>query len=407
MKYSYVARQPILDIDKNTVAYELLFRDGPQNTFPEIEPEKATHRLLSDQFWGNEYCVLGDKLGFVNFPYQSLINQIPGLFPKEKIVVEILENCQPTDELLTAIIHLEKKGYIIALDDFIPSPEWKRFLPHIHLIKFDIQIIPIEKAKKFIQRLKGSKIKFLAEKVENYQQYQQAIDAGFSYFQGYFFSKPEMIQQKSIEPSFLIIVQLCKAISAAEIDYLEVERIVTGDVTLSYKLLRFVNSSYLISSPIQSFHQALAYLGEEKLRKFVSLVVVASTDKAKPESLYSLSIQRARFCELISQKIDQNNSGQAFLTGMFSLLDSLFDQPLEKIVNAIPIDDKIKVALLEHEGILGDILNLVIAYELADWKTVGETRIKLGLHEDHLVKYYQQSIQWTEDLFARPIKNDK
>lgn len=401
MKYSYVARQPILDSEKNTVAYELLFRDGPKNTFPEIEPEKATNRLLSDQFLGSEYLAIGDKLGFVNFPYQSLINQVPTLFPKDKIVIEVLEDCAPTDELLEAIILLKNKGYKIALDDFVPSPDWKRFLPHIHLIKFDIQIVPIAKAKIFIERLKGTKIEFLAEKVENYEEYQEAIDAGFKYFQGYFFSRPEMIQQKKIEPSFLTIVQLCKAIATEEVDYSEVEKLVAVDVTLSYKLLRYVNSSALISSQIQSFHQALAYLGEAKLRKFISLVAIASTEKVKPESLYGLSIQRARYCELITKCADKSDlCSQAFLTGMFSLLDSLLDQSLVTIVHSIPIDDSIKRALLEHSGDLGSVLKLAIAYESADWDTVNELGELLNVEQDCLARCYKQSVEWTEELFS-------
>jgi len=401
MNYSYVARQPILDRERNTVAYELLFRDGPKNTFPEIEPEKATNRLLSDQFLGGEYRAIGDKLGFVNFPYKSLINQVPSLFPKDKIVIEVLEDCDPTDELLRAIITLKKKGYTIALDDFVPSPAWKRFLPHIQLIKFDIQVISVEKAKKFIERLNGTKIEFLAEKVETYEEYQQAIDAGFKYFQGYFFSKPEMIQQKTITPSFLTVIQLCQAIATERINYTEIERIVAVDVTLSYKLLRYVNSSDLISSPIQSFHQALAYLGEDKLRKFVSLVAVASTDNTKPESLYGLSIQRARFCELIAKNTTlSNHASQAFLTGMFSLLDSLLDQSLETVISSIPIDDAIKQALLEHGGQLGHILKLTIAYESADWETVSQTRKLLSIDHTGLALCYKQSIEWTEELFS-------
>ncbi|WED25570.1 EAL domain-containing protein [Vibrio sp. DW001] len=403
MEYSYVARQPILDTEKNTVAYELLFRDGPRNSFPEIEPEKATNRLLSDQFLGSEYRAIGDKLGFVNFPYESLINQVPTLFPKDKIVVEILESCKPTDELLAAIIALKNKGYKLALDDFVPSPAWKRFLPHIQIIKFDIQIVPIIKAKKFIERLKGSKIEFLAEKVETYQEYQDAIAAGFTYFQGYFFSRPEMIQQKSIKPSILTVVQLCKAIATEEVNYTEIERIVAADVTLSYKLLRYVNSSALLSSQIQSFRQALAYLGEGKLRKFVSLVAIASTEASKPESLYSLSIQRARYCELITLCADRKDqSSQAFLTGIFSLLDSLLDQSLETIVDSIPIDDAIKNALLSHEGELGNILKLAIAYEHADWETVNDISDLLQIDKECLAESYGQAIEWTEELFSKP-----
>ena len=401
MKYSYVARQPILDREKNTIGYELLFRDGPKNTFPEIEAERATSMLLSEQFFNAEYLAISDKLGFVNFPYQSLINQIPALFPAKKIVVEILEDCEPTEELLDAIKALNQKGYKIALDDFIPSPEWIPFLPFIHLIKFDIRIVPVKKAIKFIQKLKGTKIRFLAEKVETYQELKDAQEAGFHYFQGFFFSKPEIIRQKAIDPSFLTIVQLCTAISRDEVDYNEVERIISVDVSLSYKLLRFVNSSSAISSQISSFHQALAYLGEQRLRKFVSLVAIASAQEGKPDSLYALSILRARFCELLLAKTHKSaDNSQAFLTGMFSLLDSLLDLPLPVIIESIPIDDIIKEALLEHKGLLGDILKLAIAYEHADWDEVFEISDKIQASEEDLIECYEQSTCWAEELFS-------
>ncbi|KOO11632.1 histidine kinase, partial [Vibrio xuii] len=143
MKYSYIARQPILDINKKTVGYELLFRDGPSNTFPAIDPEQATSRLLSDHFLSTHYATLGNKLGFVNFPYQSLINKVPTLFPAESLVVEVLEDCSPTTELLNAIKEMAALGYKFALDDFVPSKEWKAFLPYVSIIKFDIRQISL------------------------------------------------------------------------------------------------------------------------------------------------------------------------------------------------------------------------------------------------------------------------
>lgn len=402
MKYSYVARQPILDRSRKMLGYELLFRDGPKNTFPEIEPERATSMLLSEQFFGLDYNTLGNKLGFVNFPYQSLINQIPTLFPRQKIVVEILEDCEPTEELLEAIKQLNQKGYKIALDDFVPSPGWIPFLPFIHLIKFDIRIVPVHKAAKFINRLKDTKIEFLAEKVETYKEFHEAKEAGFHYFQGYFFSKPEILQQKAIDPSCLTVVQLCKAISKNEVDYNEVERVISMDVSLSYKLLRYVNSSSAISSKISSFHQALAYLGEERLKKFVSLVAIANVQENKPEFLYVMSLLRAKFCELLLAKVQKSaDKSQGFLTGMFSLLDSILDQPLGLIVESIPIDDVIKEALLHHKGILGDILNVSVAYEHADWDTVTTLSDKLGASPDVLIDCYEQSTIWAEELCSQ------
>ncbi len=161
MKYSYVARQPILDRKKSTIGYELLFRDGPKNTFPDIDPEEATSRLLSDHFLTAHYSTLGDLLGFVNFPYQSLLNMVPTLFPIKSMVVEILEDCPPTPELLSAIKKMAQLGYKIALDDFIPSNDWKAFLPYISIIKFDIRLVPIPKAKLFINKLRSMKIEFV------------------------------------------------------------------------------------------------------------------------------------------------------------------------------------------------------------------------------------------------------
>ena len=204
---SYLARQPVLNREKDTIGYELLFRDGPKNSFPEIGDEQATHRLLTDNFLstGNNDVTSGKK-AFINFPYNSLINRIPLLFPKQSFIIEILETCQPDDQLLDSVIELHRAGYTLALDDFTPTPEWNRFIPYIHIIKFDLRQIPIAKAGFFIRRHKekGSQITFLAEKVETHEEFVAARAAGFDLFQGYFFSRPEILRKKALKPSALI-----------------------------------------------------------------------------------------------------------------------------------------------------------------------------------------------------------
>lgn len=401
LKYSYIARQPILDINKKTVGYELLFRDGPSNTFPAIDPEQATSRLLSDHFLSTHYATLGNKLGFVNFPYQSLINKVPTLFPAESLVVEVLEDCSPTTELLNAIKEMAALGYKFALDDFVPSKEWKAFLPYVSIIKFDIRQISLQKAQVFINRFARTSIQFLAEKVETYKEFEQAKKAGFELFQGYFFSKPEMIQRKSLEPSFVTVVQLLTEISHQDIDYEKVEALICKDVTLSYKLLTYVNSSSLVSCKIQSFKQALVYLGEDKLRKFISLVSLASNHDKKPDCLYSLSIQRARYSELLIRQLDLHiEPGQAFLMGMFSLLDSLLDRPIEQIIEEIPVDENIKQALSDGTGELGQIMALIKAYELAEWDKVTRYCEEFHLDQDAISKCYDDSVKWTSDLLS-------
>lgn len=397
MTYSYIARQPILDRQAKTIGYELLFRDGPDNRFPDIEPELATSRLLSEHFLTAHYDTLGQGLGFVNFPYDSLINRVPTLFPAQSLVIEILEGCPPSAELLEAVKEMAAAGYTIALDDFIPNAKWRPFLPYISIIKFDIRLYPIEKARMFMAKLTGKNIKFLAEKVETYQEFEQAKQAGFDYFQGYFFSKPEMLQSKSLAPSFHTVVQLCQEIAKPELDFIAIESLISQDLSLSYKLLSSANSSASITSQIRSFRQAVVYLGEEKLRKFVALVAIASTQDSKPEHLYTLSIQRARFCELIYQQF-HHDSSSAFLVGMFSLLDSVLDQPLEGILSKIPVDEEVKRALLDGEGLLGQILALIRAYEHANWQEIKRITNALGLEENTICNSYTAAVKWTNEL---------
>lgn len=397
--YSYVARQPILDTDKKTIGYELLFRDGPKNSFPDMDADQATSRLLSEQFM-NSYCnTAGNKLAFINFPYSSLISLIPTLLPKDKLIIEILEDCEPTDELLQAVVIFSNKGYKLALDDFIPDSRWERFLPYIDFIKFDIQAFPLSAAKSFIENNLNYKIKFLAEKVETYEEFQQAKKIGFNYFQGYFFSKPEMLQQRIIEPAELVTLQLCKEISTPELDYIAIERLIASDVSLSYKLLKYVNASSVIVKTITSFKHALIYLGQDKLRLFISLMTVAHANQHKPQSLYVLSIQRARICELLVAKgAFKAEPSQAFLMGMFSLLDALLDQPLALLLTNLPLSDELKLALNEGKGELGHLLNAVKSYEKADWEQVNYYCKVLGIPEQLFASQYAESVKWGDDF---------
>jgi c-di-GMP-related signal transduction protein len=397
--FGYVARQPILDRNLNLIAYELLFRKGIKNSYPLVDDDFATIRLLSEQFFSSASNILDKKLGFVNFPYQSILDDIPKMFPKDKVVIEILEDCEPTDILFNHIESLKQDGYSIALDDFIPAKEWERFFPFIDIIKLDIRLISIKECVPFINRFINSHIKFLAEKVETYDEYQEALDAGFDYFQGYFFSKTKVIKKKVIYSSIVALTRLADIISKDQIDYYAVEKIITSDVALSYKLLLLVNSSSNIIAKITSFRQAISYLGEKKLRQFITFILISSTQEGKPEALYRLSIQRAHFCELIMNN-DKQLRGKAFLTGIFSLLDSLLDQPFDVILKKISFDEEVKLALLFRDGKLGKLLLLVMAYEKADWDVVQELSLYLGLTKINLAGCYQDSLSLTDELFT-------
>lgn len=398
--HSYLARQPVLNRNKETVGYELLFRDGPNNCFPNIEDEQATNRLLADNFFTHSAKkATGGKLAFINFPYCSLIQRTPLMFAKKSFIIEILETCEPTDELLEAVTELHQQGYLLALDDFVPSEAWNRFLPYVHFVKFDIQVTPIAKAGFFIRRQRDrvEHLKFLAEKVETHEEFEAAHEAGFDLFQGYFFSRPEMIQRKTLTPCALTTLRLFQEISQDIVDFDTVETIIANDVSLSYKLLRHVNGmTSAQAKPVTSFRQALVYLGEERLRRFISFVATAHATERKPRSLYGLSVQRAQFSERLSKQLSPAPAGsQAFLAGLFSLLDSLLDHPIEELVTQLPLSDEVKAAVIHQQGPLGLILRLSQAYDQANWSEVTQLCQTLAVPESVVAELYLESLQWS------------
>ncbi len=398
---SFVARQPILNLKQETVAYELLFRDGPSNAFPQVSAEYATSRLLIERVTALHQNTTKEKsseLAFINFPQKSLIDMTPTLFPKDDFVIEILEDCIPNDELFNAVQQIHAKGYTLALDDFTADSAWERFLPYISIIKFDLLATSIMSAVKFINAHKHLKIKYLAEKVETREQFQQAATAGFDYFQGYFFAKPELIEQRSLSPSVVTTMRLFQAISSANVNFAEVEKIVSSDLSISYKLLRYVNTmTALDSKPIGSFKQALVFLGENRLRRFVSLIATAYVSDGKGNTLYILSVQRARFCELVAPLLSKDPD-EAFLTGLFSLLDSLLNSPIEDLLSQLPLSEAVKCALSENKGRLGGIVALAKAYDRADWHRIQLICKHYQLDETKIADCYVDSLQWTQDF---------
>jgi EAL and modified HD-GYP domain-containing signal transduction protein len=323
---------------------------------------------------------------------------MPLLLPKNKVVIEILETCIPDDELFLAIKHLHHKGYIIALDDFEYDVRWQRFFCYVHIIKLDLLMLGVDKACDFVRNNRHMKVKFLAEKVESYDDFQVALAAGFDLFQGYYFSHPELLKRRKVAASELTTIQLLQAISAEPVNFSDIEMIISSDVSLSYLLLRYVNNANRrLIEPISSFHQALVYLGEDKLRMFVGVVATAHAALDKPKALYVLSLQRAKMCEkLVHYSSLMIPPEQAFLAGMFSLLDALLDSSLADLLVLLKLQPHIHIALLSRQGELGVVLNLVDAFDKADWQQVMLACTELGVSEQQVQDSYLQAVAWAE-----------
>lgn len=392
----YVARQPILDSHKQLVGYELLFRDGLKNAFPDINPHEATSRLIS----GSHFNLGLDNItdghpAFINFPELSLLVRVPEILPKETVVIEILEDTAPSQEMVEVCAKLKAAGYRIALDDFVYDASWRPLMPYVDMVKIDLLAHDRPTLFRMVKALREFNVTLLAEKVETHDEFQYCLTLGFTLFQGYFFARPEVMQRQVLSPSRINMLELLGKLGANECQFSEIESIISRDLSLTFKLLRHVNSAaFAKQKDISSIHQALVYLGEAELRKFIAILAAANLGADKPDELLRMSVTRARFCELLAQQRQDKNAAKAFLVGLFSLLGTLLDAPLEQVLERLPVADDIKAALLGQGGPLGPYLELMLDYERAIWDGVQELSRRLGLNQQALPDVYLDAVGW-------------
>lgn len=391
---SHVARQPILNRKQKTIAYELLFRDGTCNAFPDVNPDMATSKILFDNLVSMDFEKLADgNLVFINFTQSLLEQHIPSVMSAKRCVVEILEDCEPTPKLLDAIQLLKKKKYKIALDDFIYNSAWEPFFPYIDIIKVDICKTPIDTVKGEMVKIREKyNIIFLAERVETQQEFNDALQANFSLFQGYFFAKPEIMQQTKIEPSKLTILRLLENINRNDFDFAKLEKIIATDPIISYKFLRCVNSTFTVRQTISSLKQALVYLGEEMVKRFATVVVTSDATGSKPSILFLLSLQRAFFLESCAGEYNlKADRDISFLTGLFSLMDVLLDLDLKQILHHVSLDDEVERALIQHEGELATLISIMEKLEQAKWDDLTQIVEGSPYNAEDLFQFYNDS----------------
>jgi EAL and modified HD-GYP domain-containing signal transduction protein len=409
----YTARQPILNAKCKVVAYELLFRDSKTNSFPaHVAPDTATAKLLVNSYLSTGFdSMTGGKPAFINFPRAMLADHLLHMVPYKNIVVEILETVEPTDENFILLRKLFHKRFVLALDDFVYTDEWARFLPFIKLIKIDILQTPLDTLGKQLKLFRHFNIKLLAEKVETQAQFEQAKAMGFHFFQGYFLYTPEVIEDTDIDASHRFLMSIYAEVMKEDFDYKVLESYFEKDVGLSYKLLRFVNSSLFdIKREITSLKQAMIFLGETQLRKFICLIVTAQLNPDKPAVLVKETVIRARLCELIAKVMKMGKEADcAFLTGLFSTIDAILDRPLSKILETLPLSQGIKDALLLKEGKLAECLHMALAYIRGDWMVVFAFAKLYDVKPDYLISSCDSAYDWmaTVDSVSAPASQSK
>lgn len=395
----FVARQPIFNRKKKLFAYELLFRSGMANGFPGIDGDIATSSLLTTSFFtvGIEK-ITGGRRSFINFTEELLIRGVPTLFPHSKIMVEILETVQPTEEIIEACKGLRNKGYSLVLDDFVYARKFEPLIALASIIKVDFRLTPLDEIERMVEHLSRYPCKLLAEKIETYDEFQKALSLGFVYFQGYFFAKPEVLMNKEIPPSKMAILQLIADINTAEFDVTALEQLINQDVSIPFKLLTYLNSAYFRRlQPISSIRQAIAFLGETGFRLFVSLIATSRLADNKPDELIRVSIVRARFLEHIGREMRMVSS-EFFMLGLFSLLDAMLDNSMEYLLGKLPLADEVYDALANRKGKLFPFLKLAETYESGNWTDFESAKKQSGISGDKIVEFYLDALGYANSF---------
>lgn len=392
----FIARQPIFDKERALFAYELLFRDGPENYFHHADSLEATSNLISESIlsFGLEMLSSGHRL-FINASREVILEESFTLLPSDKCVVEVVEDVGPDEEVLAACRRLKEKGYVIALDDFAFQPEKHLLIDLADIIKIDIKTIGLSLQRKMVARFRHDKI-LIAEKVETEEDFIQARDAGYDYFQGYFFSRPVMISKKEVPGIKIQYLLLMEEILKPELELGELEAVIKRDVSLAFKLLNYINSPVFgLLHAIKSIRHALVVLGEREVRKWACLMAMGRIGEDQPHELVVTALFRARFCETLAPLIGNRKQSQDFfLMGMFSLVDTIVGRPIEEILMTFPLAEEIKSALLGGKNLYSDVLDLVRAYERGDWKGLDKSIGRLGLEEKVLPEIYLAALEW-------------
>ena len=399
MEDAFIGRQAILDQRKNVYAYEILFRSGLKNAFdPNLDGNIATQSVMVNamlDFGMNK--LVSDKHAFINFTEQNLLSRAPKFLPAENVVVEILETVQPTPEILEVVQELKKEGYKIALDDFVLLPGYEPLIEMADIIKVDFRITTDPKERKNLREILPKHVRLLAEKIETEEEFQQALAYGYVLFQGYFFCKPAILHQKRLTSNALSKVRLLREINRQNVDFSSIAGVISSDTNLVHKLLTYINSAGIgLTNHVSNLKQATVLLGASGVRRWVTLVSLQTFSEDKPPELFTLSLLRAKFCELIATDIKRPGltPDTGFLLGIFSLLDVLLSLPMEDVLKEVALSDELNAALLGEDNDLRHLLDLVIAYEKGDWDAVITCCDSVKLPVDHLKPTYDKVLEW-------------
>jgi len=391
---AFVGRQPIFNRDLELVGAELLYRDSREN-FAHIKDATAASRstvVTAFTEIGIDTLV-GKGVAYVNFAEEMLLSPNAEALPSNKVVIEVLEHVPCTPEVCKALQRLKDAGYTIALDDFVFTESREPLIQYADIIK--IEVMDKVVMQQTLDALEPYDVKLLAEKVEDQADMRMCLDLGFELFQGYFLCRPEVVEGEKLPANRMATLQLLSKLSDPTVDFDTLVELVSSDVALTYRLLRYLNSAHFsLRQPLTDVRQAMGLLGYNKLRAWVALVALSSVDD-KPAELVRIGIVRARMCELLADSLEVDGP-TAFTVGLFSILDALFDREMDTLIGPLPLDEALKAALIERDGPLGQLITYAEQYEAGRWGAL----LKSQFEPVRLVSAFIEANKWTTETLA-------
>jgi c-di-GMP phosphodiesterase len=391
----FMARQPIYDRSLGVAAYELLFRSGKKNDAGVVGSTESAQALISSLIDIGLTELSGDHRAFINIDQDLLMSKAINLFPQSRVVLEILETVQPTPEAVKAVKELRDMGYMIALDDFELSPLTQPFIPYASIIKFDVRASAGTLIRNAMA-MSTKKISLLAEKIETEEEFKKCVKAGFVYFQGYYFSKPEIVRGARIPSNKAAALRVAADLQNPDISIDQLEGLIGADLALTHRLLKLVSSAHFgLSTRVNSIRQTVMFLGVKTVASVATLIAMAASSN-KPAELANVAFIRAKMCELLASGQGRANKEKYFTAGLLSVIDAMMDLPMAEILAELSLDKDIHDALLdpESEGEIARLLSVVLAYEAADFALLEDMSSNPSL----VGNSYRAAVSWANEM---------
>lgn len=400
VRVKFVARQAILDRNEHVFGYELLYRNSNDNFFPtDVSDDAATARLFFDSllFYGIKNLADNKKL-FINLSTSSILYDLPKLIAPDNVVLEIIERMNKLDEILPLVEKLMQSNYVFALDDYDGDPKWDNLLKKVKYIKLEMK----ENIAQTLNQISSLKEKFpnkriIVERIEDYESFELIRNAGADFFQGYYFTKPKLLNFKNVNPSTLTTLELLKITLKTPLNFPALIHKVRKDAALVVRLLRLSNLRCKSSNKkISSISQAVIYLGEDTIKQFVTVLSLGDLGESKPPELLKLGLIRAKFIESLL-KTNKKLRDMGYLLGLVSIFNALIDVDLTFIFKELSLSTEIQDALKSQTGKLGYCYSLCLKIEKKDFIGIQESQIKLDIDETFIMHCYAEALAYADE----------